>query len=85
MLYTTPLTCYYCVQVRGVNGMGMEVCCTLGMINPEQVRTLQTAAQRFFTTVVHNGRSVRSNHQHCSVSRSSCISSCISSCRTASC
>lgn len=30
-------------MVRGVNGMGLEVCCTLGMLNAEQARQLKEA------------------------------------------
>jgi len=30
-------------MVRGVNGMGMEVCCTLGMLNAEQAKELKDA------------------------------------------
>ena len=30
-------------MVRGVNGMGLEVCCTLGMLNAEQARQLADA------------------------------------------
>lgn len=30
-------------MVRGVNGMGMEVCCTLGMLTPEQAKQLKEA------------------------------------------
>merc|ERR1712238_112868 len=30
-------------MVRGVNGMGMEVCCTLGMLNSEQAQQLKEA------------------------------------------
>ena len=30
-------------MVKGVNGMGMEVCCTLGMLSPEQARKLKKA------------------------------------------
>jgi len=30
-------------MVRGVNGMGMEVCCTLGMLTAEQARELKEA------------------------------------------
>jgi len=30
-------------MVRGVNGMGMEVCCTLGMLNTEQAQQLKEA------------------------------------------
>jgi len=30
-------------MVRGVNGMGLEVCCTLGMLNSEQARQLADA------------------------------------------
>ena len=30
-------------MVKGVNGMGMEVCCTLGMLSPEQARKLKEA------------------------------------------
>ncbi|KAG7353869.1 biotin synthase [Nitzschia inconspicua] len=30
-------------MVRGVNGMGLEVCCTLGMLNADQARQLKEA------------------------------------------
>jgi hypothetical protein len=30
-------------MVKGVNGMGLEVCCTLGMLNAEQARQLKDA------------------------------------------
>lgn len=30
-------------MVRGVNGMGLEVCCTLGMLNAEQAKQLKEA------------------------------------------
>src|SRR5690606_16401093 len=30
-------------MVKGVNDMGLEVCCTLGMLSPEQARRLQEA------------------------------------------
>ena len=30
-------------MVRGVNGMGLEVCCTLGMLTSEQARQLKDA------------------------------------------
>src|SRR4051812_5360008 len=30
-------------MVKGVNAMGMEVCCTLGMLSPEQVQKLKDA------------------------------------------
>lgn len=30
-------------MVKGVNGMGMEVCCTLGMLSPEQAKKLKDA------------------------------------------
>ena len=30
-------------MVRGVNGMGLEVCCTLGMLNAEQAKQLKQA------------------------------------------
>jgi biotin synthase len=30
-------------MVKGVNGMGLEVCCTLGMLNPEQAKQLKEA------------------------------------------
>lgn len=30
-------------MVRGVNGMGLEVCCTLGMLNAEQAKELKEA------------------------------------------
>ena len=30
-------------MVKGVNAMGMEVCCTLGMLTPEQAQKLKEA------------------------------------------
>lgn len=30
-------------MIRGVSGMGMEVCCTLGMLTPEQARRMKEA------------------------------------------
>jgi len=38
-------------MVKGVNGMGMEVCCTLGMLNAEQARQLKEAG---LTSYNHN-------------------------------
>jgi len=38
-------------MVRGVNGMGLEVCCTLGMLNAEQARQLKEAG---LTAYNHN-------------------------------
>mmetsp|Transcript_19259 Transcript_19259/g.45068 ORF Transcript_19259/g.45068 Transcript_19259/m.45068 type:complete len:444 (-) Transcript_19259:83-1414(-) len=38
-------------MVRGVNGMGLEVCCTLGMLNAEQARQLKDAG---LTAYNHN-------------------------------
>jgi len=38
-------------MVRGVNGMGLEVCCTLGMLNPEQAQQLKEAG---LTAYNHN-------------------------------
>lgn len=38
-------------QVREVNGMGMEVCCTLGMLNGEQAKQLKEAG---LTAYNHN-------------------------------
>lgn len=38
-------------MVRGVNGMGMEVCCTLGMLNAEQAKQLKEAG---LTAYNHN-------------------------------
>lgn len=38
-------------KVRGVNGMGMEVCCTLGMLNGEQAKQLKEAG---LTAYNHN-------------------------------
>lgn len=38
-------------QVREVNGMGLEVCCTLGMLNGEQARQLKAAG---LTAYNHN-------------------------------
>eukprot|EP00579_Thalassiosira_antarctica_P008817 CAMPEP_0201901918 /NCGR_PEP_ID=MMETSP0902-20130614/54684_1 /ASSEMBLY_ACC=CAM_ASM_000551 /TAXON_ID=420261 /ORGANISM="Thalassiosira antarctica, Strain CCMP982" /LENGTH=491 /DNA_ID=CAMNT_0048435903 /DNA_START=19 /DNA_END=1495 /DNA_ORIENTATION=- len=38
-------------MVKGVNGMGMEVCCTLGMLNAEQARQLKEAG---LTAYNHN-------------------------------
>ena len=34
-------------MVKGVNAMGMEVCCTLGMLNEEQAKKLADAGLRF--------------------------------------
>mmetsp|Transcript_5745 Transcript_5745/g.10467 ORF Transcript_5745/g.10467 Transcript_5745/m.10467 type:complete len:430 (+) Transcript_5745:39-1328(+) len=38
-------------MVRGVNGMGLEVCCTLGMLNAEQAKQLKEAG---LTAYNHN-------------------------------
>lgn len=38
-------------MVKGVNGMGLEVCCTLGMLNAEQARQLKEAG---LTAYNHN-------------------------------
>jgi biotin synthase len=38
-------------MVRGVNGMGLEVCCTLGMLNADQARQLKEAG---LTAYNHN-------------------------------
>jgi biotin synthase len=38
-------------MVQGVNGMGMEVCCTLGMLNAEQAKQLKEAG---LTAYNHN-------------------------------
>lgn len=38
-------------MVRGVNGMGMEVCCTLGMLNADQAKQLKEAG---LTAYNHN-------------------------------
>jgi len=38
-------------MVRGVNGMGLEVCCTLGMLNTEQAQQLREAG---LTAYNHN-------------------------------
>lgn len=38
-------------MVRGVNGMGLEVCCTLGMLNAEQARQMKEAG---LTAYNHN-------------------------------
>eukprot|EP00592_Proboscia_alata_P009417 CAMPEP_0194360858 /NCGR_PEP_ID=MMETSP0174-20130528/8299_1 /TAXON_ID=216777 /ORGANISM="Proboscia alata, Strain PI-D3" /LENGTH=411 /DNA_ID=CAMNT_0039132639 /DNA_START=267 /DNA_END=1498 /DNA_ORIENTATION=- len=38
-------------MVKGVNGMGMEVCCTLGMLNTEQAKQLKDAG---LTAYNHN-------------------------------
>lgn len=38
-------------MVRGVNGMGLEVCCTLGMLSAEQARALKEAG---LTAYNHN-------------------------------
>lgn len=38
-------------MVRGVNGMGLEVCCTLGMLSPEQAQQLKQAG---LTAYNHN-------------------------------
>jgi len=38
-------------MVRGVNGMGLEVCCTLGMLNAEQAKELKEAG---LTAYNHN-------------------------------
>lgn len=40
-----------CLQVREVNGMGMEVCCTLGMLSGEQAKQLKEAG---LTAYNHN-------------------------------
>lgn len=40
-----------CSKVREVNGMGMEVCCTLGMLNGEQAKQLKAAG---LTAYNHN-------------------------------
>lgn len=33
-------------MVEEVNGMGLEVCCTLGMLNKEQAKQLKTAGTK---------------------------------------
>jgi biotin synthase-like enzyme len=52
-------------MVRGVRGMGMEVCTTLGMLSPEQAKQLKEAYVLYLSDSTNAENTCLAQRPHC--------------------